>query len=194
MIDKDAINAVAAPPRGRLIGFTGPKGCGKSDGAARALMLRGWKRVKIAQAIKDAAFPIFSGLGLDPYECTEGELKDRALPELGGKTPRDVMIFLGYGMRKEFRADIWCLIQRPHIEAALARGERLLLDDVREQEEADMIRDLGGIIVEVVRPDCTYDGTEGENRLLPDRKIVNIGTIEAFRADVIATFDRQVIE
>jgi len=72
---------------------------------------------------------------------------------LGGKTPRFALQTLGteWG-RKTISEELWLGLARHRLKQALAAGERVVFDDVRFANEAQMIRALGGIIIHLDQP------------------------------------------
>jgi hypothetical protein len=146
----------------RHIGLIGFAGSGK-DTAARALLERGWQRVGFADAIKTKAY----FLGWDG-------LKD----ERGRRLLQD----LGMAMRR-FDENFWI-----HKAQNSMKGGPCVFTDVRFQNEADFIRESGGIIVRVVRPwlkVSEHESEAGQLRIHSDQSILNDGSIEHMHAQLL---------
>jgi len=146
-----------------LLGICGRKGSGKST-AAQVLLDAGWKRVKFADPLKN----MLRVIGLDDRHI-EGDLKELPCDLLGGKTPRWAMQSLGteWGRNCIF-PDFWMSLARREIALVLAQGYSVVVDDVRFDNEADMIRELGGSVLLIKRgPDAPIEH-ESEKGVTPD--------------------------
>ena len=159
-----------------IIGLTGYKGSGKSE-VARILERQGYARLRFAGAVKD----MLRVLGLDDDEL-DGNLKEVPNPILGGKTPRHAMQTLGteWG-RVMISDDLWTrVIERRLFEARA--GELFVIDDVRFQNEAAMIRRMVGVIWRVYRAHfntlSTHISELGIADLGHDTFLVNDGTLD----------------
>ena len=138
----------------RLIGLTGPAGCGKST-IAQAIVLHEndlcyWK---------DAARHRFAGplkamlrtLGLTEAQV-DGDQKETPCELLGGKTPRAAMQLLGTDWgRNMIGPDLWVRATMLRVDADLAEGKLVVIDDVRFDNEVTAIHERGGIVVKLVR-------------------------------------------
>lgn len=125
----------------RVVAFTGAAGAGKSTAARYLVENHGYKLVKFAGPLK----AMMRALGLDDRHI-EGELKETPLEELNGQTPRYAMQTIGseWGrdcMGKDFWTGLW--------RAEALRHERVVCDDCRFPNEADVIRQIGGVIIKV---------------------------------------------
>jgi hypothetical protein len=174
----------------RLIAFTGYKGHGKST-AAGALMDFGAQRVRFAQPLKR----MLSALGLSWNEI-DGDLKEQPCETLGGKTPRHAMQTLGTQWGRDcIDQDFW--IRRWQVSAnnALAWGQDVVVDDLRFPNEAEAVRELGGLIVRIERPGHPIDRSHESERCVadirPDAVILNNGSYEDL-VDTVATFCRNL--
>lgn len=125
-----------------LLGITGKAGSGKSK-AAQALLDAGWTRIKFADPLKD----MLRVVGLDDRHI-EGNLKEVPCDILRGKTPRHAMQTLGTEWGREcIDQDFWVALARRRIALAMAAGLNVVVDDVRFENEADAIRELGGMVI-----------------------------------------------
>lgn len=171
--------------RGKLIGFTGLAGSGKTT-ARNALESVGWKNVKMAAALKDMARVLFCAAGLDPEECVEGKLKEESLQELFGKSPRYVMQTLGSEWGRDcINHDIWVNLAKKQCLDLMDKGINVVIDDVRFDNEAEMIRSIGGKVVLLKGRGGISGSHVSENGTHPDLAINNLGSIDQFKRDVI---------
>ena len=131
-----------------LIGLAGPARSGKDTVAAHVAPIFGLERYAFAQPIKRAIQVMF---GLDERH-TEGNLKEVQLPVIGC-TPRRLMQTLGteWG-RDTIDSQLWTKLAGCRWEQCKRQGKGLLITDVRYDNEAQFIRDNGGVIVHVLRP------------------------------------------
>lgn len=168
----------------KLIGITGKAGAGK-DTAAAALVEHGYQSVSFADPIKEA---INSMMGWNMSQWSNREWKETPQPPLG-VSPRFLATTLGteWG-RKIVMDDMW-------VRLAVSRaGEHAtVIPDVRFDNEAKMIKDAGGIVIEIVRPNNPYPAVnhESENGVSAefiDYTIVNDGNI----ADLFLRVDKLI--
>lgn len=132
-----------------VIGFTGPAGAGK-DTAAEYFHYRGFHRWALAQPIKDG---LCAMLGVDPRVFQDRERKERVL-DPWGRSPRYLAQTLGteWG-RLTVHPEIWLLRAQDKVRDALQSGAPgIVITDVRFDNEAAWVRDLGGTVIEIVRP------------------------------------------
>jgi hypothetical protein len=128
-----------------VVAFTGVAGSGKSTAAGYLAERHGYTRVRFAGPLKAA----MAAMGFSHSEI-EGELKETPNDALGGKTPRYAMQTLGteWG-RNCIVDDFWIRLWRRDVDAVLAGGGRVVVDDCRFPNEAQAIRKLGGDIFKI---------------------------------------------
>ena len=139
----------------KYIGLIGLAGSGK-DTAAGALYKLGYYRVAFADRIKMLA----RSFGWDGKKDERG---------------RALLQDLGMAARR-YNPDTWV-----EFVQFLEEDCKLIYTDVRFQNEADYIRNKGGIIVRIVRPGIIAQNHESElkqSEIAADIEIVNDGTIE----------------
>lgn len=124
-------------PIPKIISFTGPMGSGKSTAAAIAkTQLSGLKReiVKFADPLYRIQEEVYliAGLGI-PKE------KDRKLLQ-----------FIGTDWGRSKNPDIW--LNKFKAKALYNSDTLILNDDARFDNEAELIKGLGGVVVKVVGP------------------------------------------
>ncbi len=130
-----------------LIGFTGRAGSGKSTAASVLVEQYGFTRMSFAQPLRK----MLREIGLTEEDLTSG--KSEPVDWLDGKTPRQLMQTLGteWG-RGMIHTNVWVTIAERKIAQLRADGvPGIVIDDVRFDNDADMIRRLGGVVIGVLR-------------------------------------------
>lgn len=181
----------------KLIGLAGASGCGKDTVAKFLCDTHEFRQIALADPIRIGIVAMF---GI-PMEClTDRTLKEQPLDRLCGKSPRQVMQTLGteWG-RHHICLDIWLKVAQLGIDyhKHLAAANNLYLNgivisDIRFEGEAKWLRDQGGIIWHIHRPNNPYATNTGHLSEIPlqplrdERYIVNGGDIEELYA-LVAT-------
>jgi hypothetical protein len=141
-----------------IIGLHGKKYTGK-DTAALGLIEHGYTRLAFADPLRDLLYDINPIVAVDNrgriYRWqevwdTEGYDYLKTLPEA-----RRLMQEVGTRIR-ERDPDFWVRLARQKIEPAGVTA-RWVITDVRFDNEARMVRQFGGQVVEVVRDTSNYD-------------------------------------
>lgn len=159
-----------------VIGFAGAKQSGKSTITQLLMAHHGVVGMGFAQPLRTFIGDL---LGL-PQDMLE-ELKEQQVPGLrAGVTPRYMMQTLGteWG-RNLIDPDLWVKAVMRDAVAAVANGYAVAFADVRFPNEAQAIRDLDGIIIQIERPGTGGDTHVSEKGLPPeliDDTVVNDGT------------------
>ena len=132
----------------RIIGLAGPAGVGKSTIAIRLKPLFAGKVYSFAGNIRLALY--LMGLEVN-YE-------DKEAPIYRGKSTRDLMKSLGteWG-RDSVGPDLWVDLLMQRIDKS--ESHVAIIDDVRFPNEAQAIRNRGGIVIELQREGIEYAGT-----------------------------------
>lgn len=173
-----------------LIGLTGAAGSGKSTAAEYLSRHFGFQVIKFAGPLKAGLSAMLRYSGMSEKEIAtviEGQNKEVPLDVLGGRTPRHAMQTLGteWG-RTCMGGNFWVEMARSAV-LRLPRGSRILMDDVRFENEADMIRSLGGRIIMITgRGGITGDHVSEKGVGAPDLVIRNDSTIPEFQRRLIA--------
>lgn len=159
-----------------IVAFTGPAGCGKSTAAS---VFPDATRFSFARPLKD----ILESVGV-PRDCLyDPVLKEQPCEILGGKTPRQVLQMLGTNFfREQIRKDFWIRVAERKLTDLIPQGP-VLIDDCRFDNEAQLVRDLGGTVIEIVRPGVSRGGHASERGIDPrliDRTLRNDDTPERF--------------
>lgn len=191
-----------------IIGVMGAKGSGKSELSKHLTSKHGFIRIRFADALKD----MLKNLGLTEAQV-DGDQKEEPLPFLCGKTPRWAMQSLGteWG-RNLIGQDIWVhATQQKILSLSMGRKSRvIIIDDMRFPNEVAMIREMGGMVWRVRRPEVEPEEPHWVWRKLydwglwkrpdlhpserywrtiePDFEITNTGTLEELfaKADLVA--------
>lgn len=139
-----------------LIGFTGCMGSGKSTAAAILVERGDFEVLSFAHPLKEmAAALLMAGFGFGRRDV-DFHLKNKHMfiPELG-VTMRYLLQTLGTDWgRKLINQRLWVRSADQRIEN---RWEycHMAIDDVRFEEEAELIRAAGGLVIHMARPDCS---------------------------------------
>lgn len=144
----------------RLIGLAGLAGSGKSTAATMLVEQHGFQRYRIAGPLKAMA----RELGLT-REQIDGSQKEVPIAWLDGVTPRHIMQTLGteWG-RNLVHRDLWIRIAEKNIKDWMSgddegpfRGESVVIDDIRFENEVEMVHRLGGKVYRIVgRPPSLF--------------------------------------
>jgi len=164
----------------RLVGLMGRAQAGK-DTAATALLRHGWARVAFADPLRQLAY------NTDPIietRRTGGTTYARLswiVDRLGwdeAKQVPDVRRYLqrlgAEGVRDVIGDTTWIDLAMQ----AQAKHPRCVVTDVRFRNEVEAIRDAGGIVVEVVRPDVApvpslHPSETEQASVVPDAMVLN---------------------
>ena len=176
---------------GTLIAFCGHAGSGKSEAAAHLMYHHGFERVKFAGVLKGMLVFLYEYAGLDPWEIEErmeGKRKEQPDQFLCGASPRRAMQTLGgeWG-RDAINPLLWVSLWKARVSRLLTAGINVVVDDVRYQNEADTVRELGGCIIEIVRPGLALDVPSHPSEVMDfdaDAAILNATSLMDLRAAV----------
>lgn len=129
----------------KLVAFIGAIGAGKSTAAQIFCEGNKFKRISFADPLKG----MLSSLGLSSGELY-GMEKETPNLLLGGKTARYAMQTLGteWG-RNLISSEIWVNAWLHRVTTNVENST--VIDDMRFQNEYNIVRSLGGIIVKIVR-------------------------------------------
>lgn len=131
----------------RLIGLTGPAGCGKDTVALFMTEHDMGFQVAFADAIRSTAASMF---GLTHEQMNARELKEMVIPEWD-MSPRQMMQLVGTECgRQVFGEDIWVKRLMVRIKS-LPPTQFVVISDVRTEAEAAWVRELGGAVVHITR-------------------------------------------
>lgn len=190
MIRRGPLAAAPAPPGPRrLVGITGPAGAGKD---AVASMIPGARRIGFSDPLYDG---LAAMLGVRPDTLRDRRRKECPMPGVGA-SPRRLLQTLGTEWGRQTIDDgLWVTLARDRWDRAWAAGAgTIVVPDVRFCNEAEAIREAGGQVWLVHRPDLVPIAAHVSEAGLPlrlvDRLVVNAGTLEDLRARVVETMGR----
>jgi hypothetical protein len=167
-----------------LVGLIGKKRSGKDSLAAVLVEEFGFERFAFADPLKEAA------LALNPIVVCD---------EVGPKRLSGIVASMGWEDAKEIREvrrtlqeygvairaiqeDFWV---RATLDRAVQHAHETgpsVITDVRFPNEADEVRDAGGLVVRIIRPVLVSTDTHASEVALdgyePDATVVNSGTLE----------------
>lgn len=180
-----------------IIGIAGQKRAGK-DSVAAALSYGAerehgegfvWMRESFAAPLRKFVAELL-GWNLSQLE----EFKEVPNADFGGATARHMLQTLGteWG-RHMVDGNIWLTAARNRIQRSVDGGESphlVLFTDVRFDNEAQMIRDMGGVVLYIKRPatdkaEAEHASEAGISAALVDVWHANVGTLEDLRTNVI---------
>ena len=168
-----------------LQGITGKAYSGK-DTFGEAFIRAGYRRISFAEPLKEAV-AIIAGEPTHLYHTAEG--KEGFSPVLNC-TRRHALQQVGKGVRDVLDQDIW-------VRRALDEWDRMgrpnaVITDVRYDNEAELIRQYGGTVVKIERPNqekglegtaAQHESERGISKHLIDVVILNDGTIGELHAE-----------
>jgi hypothetical protein len=176
---------------GKLIGLSGHAGSGKTTAALILAEDFGFVRIRFADTLKKMLRVMLQEAGLSEaeiFDAIDGKSKEAPLNVLGGKSPRHCMQTLGTEWGRNCLSNtIWTEITRSVIERNLANGNKVVVDDIRFQNEIDIIGELGGDVYSVYRPghaSIDLSAHISEMALPCEKQLRNAGTIADLEAEI----------
>ncbi len=143
----------------QLIGINAPaKQSGKSTVADLLVLSYHYKPFKMAGGIYAMFSALCDYVGMDAESKYHAVTTQKEVPQsmLAGASFRTFAEGPGHYCRTALGRDFWRDIAHEALAERLDRGHYIVVDDVRMDNEAEMLRSLGGKIVKVVRP--TWNG------------------------------------
>jgi hypothetical protein len=140
----------------KLIGLYSPSaGSGKST-LAHALTGHGYVVERFASPLKAMLAALLSHMGVSEFKIdtmVDGEDKEIPSPYLAGLSPRHALRTLGteWG-RGHISENFWRDAAMTRAEMQAAQGRKVVFDDMRFPNEAEAIRQRGGLLIKIVRP------------------------------------------
>jgi hypothetical protein len=149
-----------------IIGLTGRKGSGKDSACEKTV---GWQKLSFAEPVKEICRYVF---GLSKRETDSPYLKDMPLDRWPFDSPRKLMQVVGTDMFRNAYPDVWV---KRFMRTLGSRN--VIVTDVRFQNEVDAIKERGGYVVKIVRPNLQktdlHSSETGIDSLQVDATIVN---------------------
>lgn len=168
----------------KIIGLTGAARSGKDTAAGFLVAARGYERIAFADALRNM---VMAGFGIEP-EDMDGDAKEREIEWLGA-SPRFLLQTLGteWG-REHLGPDVWVKVAwRAMMESG---AKRVVFTDVRFNNEAQAIRNSGGVVVRITRPSIgavvrEHVSESGIHERYVSHEIVNGGTLAELREAIL---------
>lgn len=131
----------------KIIAFFGPKGAGKTTAAQRCVELF---PTTMKMSFADPLRAMLAAAGVPPEFLEATADKNQPIPMLGGKTFRQAATTLGteWG-RQLIHPDIWVNAMAQRLRQS--KADLVVIDDVRMQNEYDMLARWGAFFIRVVR-------------------------------------------
>lgn len=133
-----------------LVAFTGKKYHGK-DTASEALA--NFVKINFSDPVKALCKQMFF---LTDKEVSDPILKQTVLTRWPYKTPRELMQYIGDHIRETF-PDIWTINWAKRSELYLDNNLDVVITDLRYPNEEALVRELGGIIIKIIRQSVLDD-------------------------------------
>lgn len=152
----------------QLIGLTGTAGCGKDTVAEFLRDVYAFRTVSLADPIRRGVCEMF---GLSHEYMTDRVLKEQPIHHLCNKSPRQLMQTLGTEWGRNYICThIWLNIAQRKIDMDRKLYERnnsfpegIVVSDIRFDGEAKWLKDQGGEIWFINRPDNPYALTDNDH-------------------------------
>ena len=136
----------------KIIGLAGLARVGKTTIAEYLRDNHGYTILSFATPLKEALVAL-TDLPMEYF--TDQDLKHEPLSTFSGKSPREVMQLFGTDFcRNMIAEDFWCNLMHNKI---LNTQSNVVIDDIRFQDEADLITSLGGVVVNLHRKSVERD-------------------------------------
>ena len=178
----------------KLIALTGAAGSGKSTVAKHLSNQQiPFARTKFSGTLKKMLMQI-PNVTID---MIEGELKEEPQELFGGKTPREVMQTLGTEWGRD---SVYSKIWLDSWERSICDLTYVVVEDLRYLNEAELVKNRGGEIWRIKRPDYQCNGHISETEMEgiePDLTIRNSGSVKELHAmidSVLAPWSGEDIE
>jgi len=158
----------------KIIAFTGLAQSGKTTAAN---VIPGVKILSFADPVKQIALTSFN------WDGVKDEKGRRLLQVIGTECGR------------AYDYHIWVKKMREQIAIYAPIYKTIAIDDCRFNNESELVRELGGIVIEIIRPGCAPDGHASEAGIssqLIDKQIMNNGTLEQFKEKVRALISEYI--
>jgi len=189
-----------------LIGIAGCKGVGKDTAAQWLIDEQGYTRLAFADKLKEAVCNLFD-IDVAIYNTLKGDDRvadtvGHVILELSGTTEydyswREFIQRFGTEMgRNTFGQNFWIQQWSDSYTAMWVmqpdEAQKVVVTDVRFENEAKTIKMAGGYIIEITRPGYKPDGHPSEEpipSILVDATVRNESNLEDFRTRFLATVE-----
>jgi hypothetical protein len=173
----------------RLIGLYSPAPQSGKTTIANQLTVQGFMKLSFAAPLRALVVETLCQLGHDRITAYDyvHRYKEQQIPGIRCSA-RHLMQTLGTEWGRQcVHPDVWVMIASKRIRDLHAAGYSVAIDDCRFPNEASMIRELGGELWHVERPNTDHasEGALTDPELFTHR-IVNDGTLQQLREQVAA--------
>lgn len=150
----------------RPIALTGFKRTGKSTIAKEvAYRLDHFVVKSFADGVRKG---LAGSTGLPVELFYDQEAKEEPLGGPWDMTLREGLQEFGMALREHIDRDFWADCMAMRIEEAARSGKRVIIDDCRFPNEADMVREKGGLVVGLRRPGVELDDDHASETAMAD--------------------------
>lgn len=167
-----------------VIGIAGPARSGKDTAASIICSeFHGFYQYSLATPMKRM---LAAGFGIDMSSPYWAERKEDIIPALG-RSPRQLLQTLGTEWGRELVAkNVWLVTATKEY---IKFGPGMVISDVRFDNEAEWVRDLGGLLIHISRKDCPLVNAHSSEAGIRvddhDLVLANDGTIEELKAQLL---------
>ena len=171
-----------------LVGLTGYAGTGK-DAVRAILQESGFNGFAFADPIRTMLNQLLTSNGIDPAWMNERNKKEEIIPALG-VSYRHMAQTLGTEWGRGLQGDFWLRIADSYLNDLTwdSTLTHFVVSDVRFENEAEWVRERGGVIWRIHRPLAEpvrgHASESGIDRIAPDLTIQNTGTMEDLKEAV----------
>jgi hypothetical protein len=187
-----------------VIGFTGYAQSGK-DTAASFLVEKGFRRLAFADILRTSLYALNPIVECEAHTLTNGA-GEIVLDVTSDYRVRDIVDGIGWDRAKTEYPEIRQLLQRLGTEVGrdlygenfwvervtrqIHNGDKVVITDVRFENEEAAVHNLGGKVFRIVRPGNgaanTHASEQQVDRLFVDGAIPNNGSLEEYREAVLS--------
>jgi hypothetical protein len=148
-----------------LLGLVGPIGAGKDTAAAYLEDQYGFVAIAFADPVRDMLGALAEHADVDGAWLTERALKEQPMPVLG-RSYRELARSLGTSWgRNLLNQSWWVRIAHHKFTQARARGDNVVVTDVRHLNEAEWLRGNGGYLVSIERDGRQFNSLAHDSEL-----------------------------
>lgn len=167
----------------KLIGLMGAAGAGKDTVASLLHYNHGYHGIALAAPIKKMLRALLEDIGADTSYLVERHLKEIPIPGIYASY-RHMAQTLGTEWGRALHPNFWVAIAEQHMDFINAGSEetaKIVISDVRYENEAAWVRSQGGVIWRVDRNQAqavrAHTSEKGAMLVKPDRVLSNHGSM-----------------
>lgn len=172
----------------KIIAFTGRAGAGKDTAAKFLSELTKYEKLNFSDPLKLGCKYLFGFTDEQLYDTKQKEQIDYTWK----KSPREILQWLGTDvLKKNINDDFFLIHMKKRIEQS--KSNLIIITDLRFDNEAELIKELGGIIIKLVRNTTTTEHTihsseQGISQKFVDYEIINNSTLDDFQQSLQPIF------